>query len=224
MLSIAKMSETVARQSFELSTRGFTIINGILSNPQVDRVSEELSQLNGKAARTRRLLSQTWCADLARILKTDAAIAPLLPSEAVAVQATYFPKTEADNWKVALHRDYFVPVKSSVDAPGWGSWSRKEHVVFVRPPDEFLQRLVAVRVHLEECDNANGPLVVVAGSHKAHISSPRTRCLVKAGGALVMNPLTLHASSKLQSGTRRVLHLLFGPRTLPHGLEWAYAV
>jgi hypothetical protein len=40
-----------------------------------------------------------------------------------------------------------------------------------------------------------------------------------------MRPLLLHASSK-GSGTsaRRVLHFVFGPRQLPHGLAWELAV
>lgn len=39
---------------------------------------------------------------------------------------------------------------------------------------------------------------------------------------LVMRPLLLHASSQAQgTGRRRVLHGLFGPRTLPFGLQWA---
>jgi hypothetical protein len=45
------------------------------------------------------------------------------------------------------------------------------------------------------------------------------------GGALVMRPLLLHASSKATSPThRRVLHVLFGPTDLPLGLEWAATV
>jgi hypothetical protein len=40
-----------------------------------------------------------------------------------------------------------------------------------------------------------------------------------------MRPLILHASSKATgAGERRVLHFLFGPPTLPHGLKWRLAV
>jgi hypothetical protein len=42
---------------------------------------------------------------------------------------------------------------------------------------------------------------------------------------VLMRPLLLHASSKAQTPSRRrVVHILFGPRTLPHGLEWDHAV
>jgi hypothetical protein len=40
-----------------------------------------------------------------------------------------------------------------------------------------------------------------------------------------MRPLLLHASSKASgSSLRRVLHFLFGPRDLPHGLRWQHAI
>jgi hypothetical protein len=43
---------------------------------------------------------------------------------------------------------------------------------------------------------------------------------VARGGALVMRPLILHASSKATEPTqRRVLHFVFGPKELPLGVE-----
>jgi hypothetical protein len=48
---------------------------------------------------------------------------------------------------------------------------------------------------------------------------------VERGGALLMRPLILHASSKAAvPNGRRVLHFLFGPRALPLGLRWHTAV
>jgi hypothetical protein len=48
-------------------------------------------------------------------------------------------------------------------------------------------------------------------------------CNAHRGSALVMRPLLLHASSKASGlSRRRVLHLLFGPRQLPHGLNWQH--
>jgi ectoine hydroxylase-related dioxygenase (phytanoyl-CoA dioxygenase family) len=88
-----------------------------------------------------------------------------------------------------------------------------------------LEQLVAVRVHLEENTSQNGPLVVVPGSHRqAVVNSQRVPCHVQSGGALVMRPFLLHASSKVKSGARRVLHFVFGPRALSGGQEWAHAV
>jgi ectoine hydroxylase-related dioxygenase (phytanoyl-CoA dioxygenase family) len=93
-----------------------------------------------------------------------------------------------------------------------------------------------VRLHIDACGSANGPFRVVPGSHlggrlaEESVTSARTDrseevCLVPRGGALVMKPLLLHASSKATApNRRRVLHFLFGPRNLPFGLRYAYAV
>jgi hypothetical protein len=44
---------------------------------------------------------------------------------------------------------------------------------------------------------------------------------VPRGGAMLMRPLLLHASSKAAADIpRRVLHFVFGPAQLPEGLRW----
>ena len=41
---------------------------------------------------------------------------------------------------------------------------------------------------------------------------------------MLMRPLLLHASSKATGASRRrVLHFVFGPPALPHGLAWVRA-
>jgi ectoine hydroxylase-related dioxygenase (phytanoyl-CoA dioxygenase family) len=105
----------------------------------------------------------------------------------------------------------------------------------VQPPVEVLDQLVAVRLHIDECGVDDGALKVVAGSHRhgrlADADAIALRdargavtCPVPRGGAMLMRPLLLHASSKATGASRRrVLHFLFGPRRLPLGLGWAHA-
>ena len=125
----------------------------------------------------------------------------------------------------ALHRDQFIPVKRQVTAEGWSSWSEKEGVTYVRPPEPILASMVAVRLHLEDNNEFNGPLQVIPGSHIQHSESKtRVKCFVRKGGALVLRPLLLHASSKLTQGARRVLHFLYGPNNLPNGVKWKYTI
>src|SRR6266568_4969591 len=46
-------------------------------------------------------------------------------------------------------------------------------------------------------------------------------CLVPRGGALLMRPLLLHASSAAEApGHRRVIHLEYAVDPLPDGLAW----
>lgn len=142
----------------------------------------------------------------------------------------------AQNWLVPLHQDLAIPVAEQREAPGFSAWSHKLGEVFVQPPAEVLEQLLAVRVHLDACADADGPLHVVPGSHASGVLSPDSAfsarelrgtvaCVAEVGDALLMRPLLLHASSKA-SGTsmRRVLHFLFGPPGLPHGLRWRHAV
>lgn len=92
--------------------------------------------------------------------------------------------------------------------------------------------IVAFRVHLDDCDESNGALRVVSGSHRlgrlasSAAMKERDRCgecsvAVPRGGVMVMRPLLLHASSKASNDApRRVLHYVFGPSELPEGLRW----
>ena len=187
-------------------------------------------------AGSRRLLDEAWCAHLAGALRGDARIRSLLPRDAVAVQCTLFNKSPAKNWLVALHQDLSIPVSSRVDSPECSGWSEKEGQLYVQPPVSVLVRLVAVRLHIDDCPAESGALRVVPQSHmegrvdpsQAEVLRQRhgeTLVPVAQGGVLVMRPLLLHASSKAASpAPRRVLHFVFGPPSLPLGLEWQWAV
>ena len=186
-------------------------------------------------AGSRRLLDQAWCAHLAGALRGDARIRSLLPRDAVAVQCTLFNKSPTKNWLVALHQDLSIPVSNRVDGPECSGWSEKEGQMYVQPPVSVLERLVAVRVHIDDCAAESGALRVVPHSHMDGRLEPsqaeelrqqhgETVVPVAQGGVLVMRPLLLHASSKATSATpRRVLHFVFGPPSLPLGLEWQWA-
>jgi ectoine hydroxylase-related dioxygenase (phytanoyl-CoA dioxygenase family) len=99
------------------------------------------------------------------------------------------------------------------------------------PPVDVLERMFAVRIHLDECDMSNGPLRVIPGSHQfgripekqieEYVQQPSTTCVLPAGGVLLMRPLLLHASSPSQSPRhRRVIHIEYAAVELPAGLRW----
>jgi Phytanoyl-CoA dioxygenase (PhyH) len=208
----------------EFTENGFVILDEAISLSDLEEVTKRLNSIGLRKAGTRNVLSSPWCQNIARSLKMNPAIAPLLPCDAVVVQCTYFEKSVDRNWLVALHRDYSIPVKARISSVDWSGWSEKEGFVYGRPPESVLDSLVAIRVHLDENTQKNGPLQVIPGSHRSQaISAPRVTCFVKERSALVMRPKILHASSKLEEGTRRVLHFLYGPDKLPNGAEWAHA-
>jgi len=169
-------------------------------------------------------------------LRLHAVLSKLLPADCVAVQCTYFEKSCERNWLVPLHQDLSIAVAERVDDPRLQGWSHKDGAWFVQAPVAILEQMLAMRVHLDACTADDGPLQVVLGSHHAGRLAPEmavrardagtvTRCVCGVGDVLAMRPLLLHASSKSTgTGRRRVLHFLFGPRTLTHGLRWHTAV
>jgi ectoine hydroxylase-related dioxygenase (phytanoyl-CoA dioxygenase family) len=206
---------------------GYLAVAGAVTPSMCDRLGVAFDDMS--LAGTRNTLACAAAHGLLAQLRACPDLASLLPSDAVAVQCTFFQKSAARNWLVSLHQDRSIPVRSRVSHPALRGWSEKEGVLYVQPPVEVLQQMVAVRVHLDPCDTQDGPLRVVPGSHRqgvvrnpAAMGYTERVCLAQMGDVLAMRPLLLHASSKA-SGTsrRRVLHVLFGPAELPSGLAWA---
>ncbi len=219
-----------------LQQRGYVVVRRLLEARENAVVARALDRLTVRGAGSRNLLDRPWCRALVLRVRRRLAGSNVLPESFVAVQCTLFDKTADRNWLVPLHQDLSIPVRARVEHPSIGPWSKKEGGHFVQPPVEVLKNLVAARVHVDDCFAENGPLRVVPGSHRrgklsaadaAELRSSlgEKECLAVKGDALLMRPLLLHASSKAKSPSRRrVLHVLFGPRELPNGLEWRHAV
>src|SRR5580692_11614903 len=212
-----------AKTVSEFKKSGYFVIPGVIDAVLNRRLGAFVGGI-ASGAGSRRLLDEVWCAHLAGALRGNA----------VAVQCTLFDKLPTKNWLVALHQDLSIPVRDRVDCPECSGWSEKEGQLYVQPPVSVLEQLVAVRIHIDDCPAENGALRVVPHSHlEGRIDPSRAEALrsqhgetvvpVARGGTLVMRPLILHASSKATSlASRRVLHFVFGPPTLPLGLEWRW--
>jgi ectoine hydroxylase-related dioxygenase (phytanoyl-CoA dioxygenase family) len=129
-----------------------------------------------------------------------------------------------------------IAVKGRTTAAGYGTWSEKEGVTHVEPPAAILEQMLAVRIHLDDCGDENGPVRVLSSSHRlgkmsgAAIDAFMGRadplaCIVDRGGILAFRPLLLHASSPSRSPAhRRVVHLEFTAAQLQNGVAWATEV
>lgn len=224
----------VVLSSFERD--GFALVPRVLTAVECQAVADHTAPAAGASGGTRTVLSQPWCASLANRILWHPELARFLAADMVAVQCTYFEKSIARNWLVPIHQDLIIPVAERVPEATLRAWSEKEGELFVHAPANILEKMVAVRIHLDRCSSKDGPLRVVPGSHVyGRLDSESTAaasqvghevtCTAQRGDALVMRPLILHASSK-SSGTsgRRVLHFLFGPLVLPHGLRWRHSL
>jgi hypothetical protein len=213
---------------------GSATIENCYSRSECDGIIGEIETIKG--AGTRCLLDNDWCqTPAASLRKRVASIVPEIGSLA-AVQCTFFNKSRANNWFVAFHQDRSIPVGSQVPADEWPGWSRKEGMIFVHGPDELLGQMIALRLHVDDSTTDNGALRVIPDSYRTGTLSPEAiqalrdssdvrQLTVAKGGVVAMRPLLLHASSKSHTmENRRVLHFLFGPTTLPVGLEWRHAV
>jgi hypothetical protein len=172
-------------------------------------------------AGTRCLLDLPVVRQTARHLKERMIGLGRLPSGSVAIQAIAFNKTATTNWKVAWHQDLMFPIARPATRPGYTTPAKKGGVDHACPPREVLSALLAVRLHLDPCDEGNGPLRVSPGTHlegiipsdhAAAIAAARGEiaCLAREGEAVLMRPLLLHASSQATTPrNRRVLHVVF---------------
>lgn len=222
-------SITLSKDQF--LSNGFAVVPAVVSSDECAELASKVSPFDSQSGGTRCLLRETWCRELSDRLLKHSVLNELLFGSPVAVQYTYFEKSAARNWLVAPHQDLSIPVATRVDHPAHRGWSEKEGTTYVQPPTDVLEALIAVRLHLDACTTDDGPLRVARGTHRlgrirqadaSGLMKTAVACPVESGAALVMRPLLLHASSKA-SGTslRRVLHFVFGPRTLPNGLKWA---
>lgn len=218
-----------------LSQHGFAVVENVLNAEEVAALIEVLTRTVGPEGYAKRslLANVPEIAAVARGPKLMPLVQRVLGANAFPIKGILFDKTPGANWKVAWHQDNMICVRERIDAPGFGPWSVKDGVNYVQPPGEVLAGILTVRVHLDDCGVDNGPLRVIPGSHHsgllngAAIDQWRTEhegitCTVPSGGALLMRPLTLHASSAATAPRhRRVVHLEYAANPLPNGLHWA---
>jgi ectoine hydroxylase-related dioxygenase (phytanoyl-CoA dioxygenase family) len=181
----------------------------------------------------RNLLNLPMMRNLAESSAMRTAVKAILSSEARVVRGILFDKTGGANWKVPWHQDVTIAVNRRIDAVGYGPWSIKAGVLHVQPPASVLERMVSVRLHLDDCPKENGALRVIAGSHASGKLEERliqdlaersiaVTCAMQRGGVLMMRPLLLHASSASSlPGHRRVIHFDYAVAELPAGMGWA---
>jgi ectoine hydroxylase-related dioxygenase (phytanoyl-CoA dioxygenase family) len=224
-----------------VQTEGFAIVEGVLSRAMVEHLLTSLENIGdtgsvrkrGGIFAVRNLLDVSPEArELAHSEAIRALVEPVLGHRFFPVRGILFDKIPDANWKVPWHQDVTIAVQERIEAEGFGPWSMKADVLHVQPPAEVLEHMISVRLHLDNCAEENGALRVIAGSHlhgripeeeipAIREQTPEQVCAVGVGGALLMRPLLLHASSPSRvPGHRRVLHLDFASVELPNGMRW----
>lgn len=202
-----------------LERDGFGVVPTPFTSKHLDPLRDSLIQNDAPGERC--LLDHPGVRMLAISLKNHLASEGHLPANSVAIDAIAFNKTAAKNWKVPWHQDVIFPIHAGGFTDQPDLLTVKQGVSYSRPPREILEQLLAVRLHLDDCGPDNGPLRVSPGTHRLGIllsdsisnqiaSHGEASAIARAGEAVLMRPLCLHASSQAcKPSHRRVLHFVY---------------
>lgn len=215
---------------------GFAILPSVLKAEEIEMLLEHLAGLEPHRSRAgiRHLLGHTAVAQIANDHRLLGIAQSILGPDAYPFRATLFDKSSDANWLITWHQDTALPLRGKQEIPGWGPWSLKEGVTYAHAPASVLEKVVALRLHLDDSTAENGPLRVLPGTHRSGVltdqqveaavaNADETLCLAPQGGVIVMRPLIIHASSKSASDIpRRVLHIEYATSTsVPAPLQLA---
>jgi len=227
-----------------LQEDGFSILPSVFGGEQVEALIEIVSKIDddkgvrsrGGVYAVRNLLQlSAQINELAHSVKVRSIVDEHLAKAAFPVRGTLFDKTAGANWLVPWHQDLTICVVDRIDVPGYGPWTKKAGWCHVQPPASILEDMLSVRIHLDDCDESNGALRVLPGTHtrgrltpelieeKRHSVAPIS-CRAQAGDVVLMRPLVLHASSAANKAVhRRMIHIDYASSQLPGGLRWSVA-
>jgi len=222
----------------DLEAAGYSVVDSALEPELVDQLVDQLAPLDP-------VLRSSGRGGLRNVLRLAPSVLRIMQHPVISdivhsalgagafmVKGILFDKHPGSNWNVPWHQDLTVAVRERTVAAGYGPWSVKAGVIHVQPPVPILERMLAVRLHLDDCGDSDGPLRVLPGSHRhgeiagqslraARERYPEVTCPVARGGLLAMRPLLLHASSRAATATRRrVLHLEFAACELAGRVTW----
>lgn len=220
----------------DINEQGFAVVENVLPAESIEPLIEELAKATWRRSRAgvRHALAHDAVSALAQSPRLLDMAQQVLGGSAFPFHATLFDKSPKANWLVAWHQDTALPIRDRQDTSGWGPWSVKEGVIYAHAPALALSRVLALRVHLDDSTEQNGPLRVLPRTHTLDVLSDdaihelaaevsAVTCPVLRGGILVMRPLLVHASSKSQTEMpRRVLHIEYAASVnVADGLELA---
>lgn len=246
---IGKNSVVLETFSRQIESDGYAMIPSALDEEAVRQTATELSQqLHVDSAEPESIRTRSGAIYAARnVMELMPSVIDLwqtpllleliqniLGPDAGLVRVLYFDKPPERTWTLPWHKDLTIAIRPpGEEVQRQFKVNRKGGVPHVEAPLEVLQSMLALRLHLDEVTLENGPLKVVAGSHRTGKrltldDGPQLPIFAGRGDILAIRPLVSHSSARSAAGTtrhRRVLHFeLSGTSQLPDGLEWRHFV
>ncbi|WP_293788269.1 phytanoyl-CoA dioxygenase family protein [uncultured Pedobacter sp.] len=230
-----------AVQKREIHEAGFSVIDNIYTDQEVENILEAISKTDSAKETFRKsddlfairqfLKEVPGTIDLIFNQKLKAIVGVLFGKDYFVVKSIYFDKPETSNWFVSYHQDLTISVDQKTEVAGFGPYTKKHNQFAVQPPLNILEGNFTIRIHLDDTTERNGALKVIPGSHSKGIYRPQTidwsienevSCNVAKGSIMIMKPLLLHSSSRTSNHKRRrVIHLEFSNQILPKELSWS---
>jgi hypothetical protein len=231
----------------QLDADGFALLPAVLTPEGVAGVLAQWSEVTrahatddalltgeGGPAYGARNLLEMWpgVVELVHTPPVRTALFETLGGGAGVVRVLYFDKPPGHSWALPWHKDYSLAVQAHGATGTFTKPTVKAGVPHVVAPKDVLDRMLTVRIHLDDATPENGPLRVIPGSHRAyHQKDDPSREAValhcRAGDVLLMRPLITHASGHSKTGVwhRRIVHLeCAADRELPDGYAWKWFV
>ena len=139
------------------------------------------------------------------------------------INSVYFDKPPRSNWQLDYHQDLKIKLRDLDHQNQFNRWTKTSEYYEVFAPESILEKIITIRLHLDDCSVDNGALSVIPESNQegvidlAHYNKKQPISIpAKEGDVLIMSPLLLHASGNNSSNTRRrVIHLEFSSDRLP---------
>lgn len=155
---------------------GFEIVESVLSEGEVESlrglVEDAIAaQPTEESVRDRdgvyAIRNLTEVVPAVRELRTHANLSRLVSTalgpNALLVRGLFFDKSPNSNWGIFWHQDLSIAVRRREQVDGFRPSSVKAGIPHVQPPPEILDGMLTVRLHLDDCFEANGALRVIPG-------------------------------------------------------------
>ena len=208
------------------SDTGHAIVDHVFTRAEMEEALSALSiaPLDRTRAGARHLMNVPIIRELSHDPRLRKIASGFVGPTAVPFRATLFDKSPSANWLVVWHQDTALPLRERTEQDGWGPWSTKAGVLYAHAPAWALERVVALRVSLDDSTATNGPLRILPDTHRLGVLSGgqiqqlvrdtnAVECVAASGGVVAMQPLTVHASSKsVDDRPRRILHIEYAAR------------
>lgn len=224
----------------QLNKLGYSILENVFSAKEINQIIYciENSKNEGNSIlktedlfAIRQLLNEI--PELKKLIFTEkmvSLIENLSDSSYFLTKAIYFDKPIKSNWFVAYHQDLSISVDNKVKLKHYKNWTFKKGQYGVIPPLSILEKIITIRIHLDDTTSKNGAVKIIPKSHLNGIIRKESTelnleneffCEVKKGGVMLMKPLTMHASNRTTNlKRRRVIHLEFCNQDLAKPLNW----